>query len=232
MPMNTGLEVFATQPQGDSEVHLVSRAQAGDEAAFAALFEKYKRSVYSLCLRMTRASADAEDLTQDVFLLLFRKISLFRGESAFSTWLYRLVVNAVLARLRKQGTKNVSLEQEIYPDGGQVQAGVGAPDPRLRHYLDRLNLERAIASLPPSYRAVFALYVVHGYEHSEIAKLMNCSVGNSKAQLHKARRKLRAWLLHDHRQRSTPAPAKRWARKPGVKAGSGFMPVATAPSPS
>jgi RNA polymerase sigma-70 factor, ECF subfamily len=209
---------------------LISRAQAGDETAFAALFEKYKRSVYSLCLRMTRASADAEDLTQDVFLLLFRKITLFRGESAFSTWLYRLVINAVLARLRKQNSKNVSLEQETFPDGNRVQAGIGAPDPRLRYYLDRLNLERAIASLPPTYRAVFALYVVHGYEHSEIAKLMNCSVGNSKAQLHKARRKLRAWLLGDRRARVGPKTANQWPKRANAPAISASMRLAAARS--
>ena len=209
---------------------MISRAQAGDETAFAALFEKYKRSVYSLCLRMTRASADAEDLTQDVFLLLFRKITLFRGESAFSTWLYRLVINAVLARLRKQNSKNVSLEQETFPDGNRVQAGIGAPDPRLRYYLDRLNLERAIASLPPTYRAVFALYVVHGYEHSEIAKLMNCSVGNSKAQLHKARRKLRAWLLGDRRARVGPKTANQWPKRANAPAISASMRLAAARS--
>ena len=225
--MNKSFEVFAVSPN-DSEIDLVSRAQAGDEAAFATLFEKYKRSVYSLCLRMTRASADAEDLTQDVFLLLFRKISLFRGESAFSTWLYRLVINAVLARLRKQDMKSVSLEQEAYPDGESLQAGIGAPDPRLRYYIDRLNLERAIASLPPTYRAVFALYVEQGYEHSEIAKLMNCSVGNSKAQLHKARRKLRAWLLGDHRGRTASGAVSRWSNHPRSKAVAGLIPVAAA----
>jgi RNA polymerase sigma-70 factor, ECF subfamily len=228
MSMNADFRAARTPRKSESDGQLVSRAQAGDEAAFAALFEKYKRSVYSLCLRMTRVSADAEDLTQDVFLLLFRKITLFRGDSAFSTWLYRMVVNAVLARLRKQSTRSVSLEQETGPDGSTVQAVIGAPDPRLRHYIDRLNLERAIANLPPSYRAVFALYVVHGYEHSEIAKLMNCSVGNSKAQLHKARRKLRAWLLHDHRERPVSRPAGRWAAKPEPMAAPGLMQVAAA----
>ncbi|HEY6271341.1 MAG TPA: sigma-70 family RNA polymerase sigma factor [Terriglobales bacterium] len=196
--------------EGSSEVHLVSRAQAGDEAAFAALFEKHKRGVYSLSLRMTRVPADAEDLTQDVFLLLFRKISMFRGDSAFSTWLYRLVMNAALARLRKQGARNVSLGTQGQPQEEKFRPEIGAPDPRLRYCIDRLNLERAISSLPPSYRAVFTLYVVHGYEHSEIAQIMNCSVGNSKAQLHKARQKLRAWLHLDWRR-----PAGSVSRWPG-----------------
>ena len=191
--MKADSKAAVTGCQPEPEGKLISRAQAGDEAAFAALFEKHKRSVYSLCLRLTRVPADAEDLTQDVFLLLFRKIAMFSGRSAFSTWLYRLATNAALARLRKKGGRNLSLEQED-PHGRPYQREIGAPDPQLRFYIDRISLERAISNLPPAYRAVFALYVVHGYEHSEIAKMMNCSVGNSKAQLHKARRKLRAWL--------------------------------------
>jgi len=198
--MSVDCERSPGRSEANSESHLVSRAQAGDEAAFAALFEKHKRGVYALSLRMTRAPADAEDLSQEVFLLLFRKISLFRGESAFSTWLYRMVVNAALARLRRQGARNVPFEREGESRRENVRPEAGAQDPRLRHCLDRLTLERAISSLPPTYRAVFILYVVHGYEHSEIARIMNCSVGNSKAQLHKARQKLRAWLHFDRRQ--------------------------------
>lgn len=210
--MNVDYERSAGGRDASSEVHLVSRAQAGDEAAFAALFEKHKRGVYALSLRMTRVPADAEDLTQDVFLLLFRKISMFRGDSAFSTWLYRMVVNAALARLRKQSARNVPFEKEGESRKENLRPEIGAHDPRLRHCLDRLTLERAISSLPPTYRAVFTLYVIHGYEHSEIARIMNCSVGNSKAQLHKARLKLRAWL---HLDRSQPARSTScWTTRP------------------
>src|SRR5215472_16312399 len=128
------------------ERELIAGAQAGDESAFAALFEKHERVVYSLSLRILRTPADAEDVTQDVFLLLFRKISMFRGESAFSTWLYRLTANAALSRLRKPGIKNASCQQE----GCRTRelSERSSPDPRLRHGIDRLSLEQAISSLP------------------------------------------------------------------------------------
>lgn len=175
------------------EGHLIARAQAGDEAAFAALFERHKHHVYAICLRMTRIASDAEDLTQEVFLLLFRKIALFRGDSAFSTWLYRLTVNVALSQLRRKTLRSVTLEPED-AGGDFVHSEVGAADQRLSYCLDRMFLEQAILSLAPSYRAAFTLYELHGYAHKEIAEIMNWSVGNSKSQLHKARRKLRALL--------------------------------------
>ena len=175
------------------EGHLIARAQAGDEAAFAALFERHKHHVYAICLRMTHIASDAEDLTQEVFLLLFRKIAMFRGDAAFSTWLYRLTVNVALSQLRRKSLPSVTLEPED-ADGDFIHAEVGAVDRRLSYCLDRLFLEQAILSLAPSYRAAFTLYELHGYAHKEIAEIMNWSVGNSKSQLHKARRKLRALL--------------------------------------
>jgi RNA polymerase sigma-70 factor, ECF subfamily len=175
------------------EGHLIARAQAGDESAFAALFERHKNRVYAICLRMTRVASDAEDLTQEVFLLLFRKIALFHGDSAFSTWLYRLTVNVVLSQIRRQSLRFVALEPED-ADGDFVHPEIGVADRRLSFCLDRLILEQAILGLAPSYRAAFALYELHGYAHKEIAEIMNWSVGNSKSQLHKARRKLRVLL--------------------------------------
>lgn len=183
-----------------SETQLVRRAQKGDEEAFAALFEAHKRRVYSLCLRMTGNTAEAEDLTQEAFLQLFRKISTFRGESAFSTWLHRLAVNVVLMHLRKKGLQQVSLDE---PDNSQeepVKRDYGDEDRRLLGSVDRVGLEKAIAELPHGYRTVFVLHDVEGYEHNEIAEIMNCSVGNSKSQLHKARLKLRDWLREDRRR--------------------------------
>jgi RNA polymerase sigma-70 factor (ECF subfamily) len=181
-----------------SETHLerdlIASAQAGNESAFAALFERHKRVVYSLSLRILRVPADAEDVTQDVFLLLFRKISMFRGESAFSTWLYRLATNAALSRLRKGDIKYEACQPEGRPSERSSATIEGAADPRLRHCVDRLTLEQAISGLPTSYRSVFALYVVHGYKHREIAKMLNCSVSSSKTQLHKARQRLRLRL--------------------------------------
>jgi len=186
-----------------AERYLVARAQQGDEAAFAEIFERYKRRVYALCLRLTGVPADAEDLTQDVFLLLFRKISTFRGESAFSTWLHRLVANVAFMHLRKKTRPPVSLDGGAALDG-TVRCEVADYDLRLEGCIDRVTLEQAIAELPPGYRAVYALYELQGYGHHEIAEIMNWSVGNSKSQLHKARRKLRARILSC---RTRPWPA-------------------------
>ncbi|PYV28963.1 MAG: RNA polymerase subunit sigma-24 [Acidobacteria bacterium] len=185
-------------PKAASETQLIARAQRGDESAFAALFEAHKRRVYSLCLRMTGDVAEAEDLSQEAFLQLFRKIGTFRGESAFSTWLHRLVVNVVLMHLRKKGIQQVPLEETDSSQEEPVRREYGDEDKRLMRSIDRISLDRAIAQLPPGYRAVFVLHDVEGYEHNEIAQIMNYSVGNSKSQLHKARLKLRDWL-REHR---------------------------------
>jgi len=205
-----------------SESDLIARAQQGDEAAFAEIFERYKRRVYSLCLRMTRVPADAEDLTQDVFLLLFRKISSFRRESAFSTWLHRLVTNVAFMHLRKKSRPQVSLDDPGPSPDEPVRREVGDHDLRLKGCIDRITLERAIAKLPPGYRAVYALYELQGYGHHEIAEIMNWSVGNSKSQLHKARRKLRAWV-QARRNRPSPATLSKEPtdRKPGDFASAG-----------
>ena len=181
-------------PKAASETQLVARAQHGDEEAFAALFDMHKRRVYSLCLRMTGNTAEAEDLTQEAFLQLFRKISTFRGESAFSTWLHRLAVNVVLMHLRKKGLQQISLDEVDSSQDEPVRRDYGDHDRRLMGSIDRIGLSRAIAELPPGYRTVFVLHDVEGYEHNEIAEIMKCSVGNSKSQLHKARMKLREWL--------------------------------------
>lgn len=184
-------------PKAAPETQLIARAQQGDEQAFAALFEVHKRRVYSLCLRMTGNTAEAEDLTQEAFLQLFRKIGTFRGESAFSTWLHRLAVNVVLMRLRKKGLQQVSLDEVDTSGDEPVKRDYGDDDRRLIGSIDRIGLSRAIAELPPGYRSVFVLHDVEGYEHNEIAEIMKCSVGNSKSQLHKARMKLREWLRQE-----------------------------------
>jgi RNA polymerase sigma-70 factor, ECF subfamily len=145
--------------------------------------------------------SDAEDLMQEAFLQLFRKIGTFRGESAFSTWLHRMTVNVVLMRLRKKSLPVASLEETTEPDeeSGGPRKDPGAPDLRLTGAVDRVNLERSIEKLPPGYRTVFTLHDVQGYEHNEIAGIMGCSVGNSKSQLHKARTKLRDLLQEEIR---------------------------------
>lgn len=198
-----------TASKAASETQLIARAQRGEEAAFEALFNLHKRRVFSLCLRMTGDTTEAEDLAQEAFLQLFRKISTFRGESAFTTWLHRLVVNVVLMHLRKKGIQQVSLDEPDTSQDEPIKRDYGADDLRLLGSIDRIRLIRAIESLPPGYRAVFVLHDVEGYEHNEIARLMNCSVGNSKSQLHKARLKLRELLRSSETERvneSEPIP--------------------------
>ncbi len=189
----------ATKPVTEAEA--IRLAQAGDAAAFELLYQLHSRRVYALCLRMVNNPADAEDLMQDAFLQLFRKIGTFRGESAFSTWLHRMTVNVVLMRLRKKSLPVASLEETTEPDEetGGPRKDIGAPDLRLSGAVDRVNLERSVGKLPPGYRTVFVLHDVQGYEHNEIAEIMGCSVGNSKSQLHKARTRLRDLLQEELR---------------------------------
>jgi RNA polymerase sigma-70 factor (ECF subfamily) len=181
-----------------TEAEAIRLAQRGDAAAFERLYRLHNRRVYSLCLRMVSNTAEAEDLTQEAFLQLFRKIQTFRGESAFSTWLHRLAVNVVLMKLRKKSLPESSLEEITEPDeeSGGPRKDIGAPDQLLTGSIDRVNLGRAIEQLPPGYKTVFVLHDVQGYEHNEIAEIMKCSIGNSKSQLHKARMRLRE-LLHE-----------------------------------
>jgi RNA polymerase sigma-70 factor (ECF subfamily) len=179
-----------------SEADAIEKAKQGDAEAFRALYDRHKRRVYSLCLRMTANTAEAEDLTQEAFLQLYRKIATFRGESAFSTWLHRLSVNVVLMHLRKKGLPVVSLEETTQAGGEEdtPKKDFGAEDVALAGSIDRLQLQRAVESLPPGYRTIFVLHDVQGYEHNEIAGIVGCSIGNSKSQLHKARMKLRDLL--------------------------------------
>jgi RNA polymerase sigma-70 factor, ECF subfamily len=178
-----------------ADAEIIERAQRGDAEAFRMLYERHKRRVYSLCLRMTANTAEAEDLAQEAFLQLYRKIGTFRGESAFSTWLHRLSVNVVLMHLRKKSLPVVSLEETTQNvEDDTPRRDFGADDVSLAGSIDRLQLQRAVDSLPPGYRTIFVLHDVEGYEHNEIAKIAGCSVGNSKSQLHKARMKLRDLL--------------------------------------
>src|SRR5580698_4702868 len=192
------------QPVALTESEAIRLAQAGNAAAFEFLYQLHGRRVYALCLRMVGNPADAEDLMQEAFLQLFRKIGTFRGESAFSTWLHRMTVNVVLMRLRKKSLPTDSLEETLDPDqeNSSPKRDVGAPDLRLSGAVDRVNLERSIEKLPPGYRTVFVLHDVQGYEHNEIADIMGCSVGNSKSQLHKARTRLRELLQEEVRQQA------------------------------
>lgn len=178
----------------NSGAELIARAQQGDSQAFATLFETHKSRIYAICLRMTNNMAEAEDLTQDAFIHVFRKLSTFRGDSAFSTWLYRIAVNTVLMHFRKKSNRQISLDQPAQADSGLPKREYGRADDRLTGSVDRLALARAINELPPGYRAIFLMHEVQGYEHQEIAKLLHCSIGNSKSQLHKAKLRMRRLL--------------------------------------
>jgi len=188
---------------GLSEAEAIELAKQGNAEAFEALYDLHKRRVYSLCLRMTANTAEAEDLTQEAFLQLFRKIGTFRGESAFSTWLHRMAVNVVLMRLRKKGLPVVPLEETVETEEDTPKKELGGPDPALAGSIDRLQLERAIEALPPGYRSIFVLHDVEGFEHNEIADMVGCSIGNSKSQLHKARMKLRELLKTSRAAKAT-----------------------------
>lgn len=203
-PSDPGVSTSSQQVKPLSEGEAIRLAQAGDAAAFEFLYELHGRRVYALCLRMVGNPSDAEDLMQEAFLQLFRKIGTFRGESAFSTWLHRMTVNVVLMRLRKKSLPVASLEETTEPDEdtGGPRKDIGAPDLKLSGAVDRVNLERSIDKLPPGYRTVFVLHDVQGYEHNEIAGIMGCSVGNSKSQLHKARTKLRDLLQEEVREQA------------------------------
>jgi RNA polymerase sigma-70 factor (ECF subfamily) len=176
------------------ESKLITQAQNGDPIAFAVLYEAHRPRIQAVCLRMTNNIAEAEDLTQDAFIYVFRKLSTFRGDSAFSTWVHRVAVNTVLMHFRRKGKRQVSLEQPHPQETDGPKREFGRIDERLAGCADRLALAEAIDELPPGYRAIFLLHEVQGFEHQEIARRLHCSIGNSKSQLHKAKLRLRELL--------------------------------------
>jgi RNA polymerase sigma-70 factor (ECF subfamily) len=186
------------------EQETIRLAQAGDAAAFEQLYRRYSGRVYALCLRITKNDSEAEDLTQEAFLLLFRKIHTFRGESKFSTWLHTLTFNVVLMRLRKKRCPEVSFDTllETGEEDSKPLIEFGAPDLRLTGVIDRMNLSRAIAQLPDGCKRMFILHDVEGYEHHEIAAIVGCTIGNSKSQLFKARARLRKLVQEALRSRA------------------------------
>jgi RNA polymerase sigma-70 factor (ECF subfamily) len=180
--------------RGAANLELVKRAQEGDSEAFAALFHAHKARIYSICLRMTNNTALAEDLTQNAFMQVFRRLSTFRANSTLSTWLYRIAVNTVLMHYRKKDLGQVSLDEPSHHDSKLVRREYGVRDGRLVGSVDRIMLARAIKDLPTGYKKIFLLHEVEGYEHQEIAKMLACSVGNSKSQLSKAKLRIREIL--------------------------------------
>jgi len=192
--------------RNESEAGLLRRAQNGEEEAFATLYQLHKKRVYSVCLQMTKDVADAEDLTQEAFMQVFRSVNSFRGDSAFSTWLHRIAVNTVLMKLRRRKSSLlVSLDEPVSTDSQSLKREIGKADPALRGAIDRIALHRAIEELPAGCRQVFDLHEVEGYQHHEIAQLLQCSIGNSKSQLHKAKMKMRDVLFPKRRIRRVKA---------------------------
>lgn len=170
---------------------LTQMAAKGDMAAFEEVYNRHHRRVYSICLRMLKSPTEAEDLTQDVFIQLYRKVGSFRGDSAFTTWLHRMTVNQVLMHFRKRTVKyEKTTEEGDTPD----QAVTGTANPERMRIVDKIALDNAVAQLPDGYRNVFLLHDVEGFEHEEVARILGCSVGTSKSQLHKARLKLQKLL--------------------------------------
>ncbi len=182
-------EVFDIGASNDFQ--LAKQAASGDMFAFEELYNRHHRRVFSLCMRMLSNTHEAEDLTQEVFIQLYRKIGSFRGDSAFTTWLHRMTVNQVLMHFRK---RNVKFEKTTEEGEVPIQVVMGTSDPLNMPIVDRIALDSAIAQLPAGYKSVFVLHDVEGYEHEEVAKILGCSVGTSKSQLHKARLKMRKLL--------------------------------------
>jgi RNA polymerase sigma-70 factor (ECF subfamily) len=152
---------------------------------------------------MLQNTAEAEDLTQDVFIQLYRKIGSFRGDSAFTTWLHRMTVNQVLMHFRK---RNVKFEKTTEEGETPVQIVVGTENSARMPIVDKIALDKAISLLPNGYRSVLVLHDIQGYEHEEVARILGCSVGTSKSQLHKARLKMRKLL----KKKSPPRLVRAW----------------------
>jgi len=182
---------------------LAQNAAIGDLGAFETIYQRHHRRVYSVCLRMLQNATEAEDLTQEVFIQLYRKIGSFRGDSAFTTWLHRMTVNQVLMHFRK---RSVKYEKTTEEGETPVQIVAGTENAQKMPVVDRIAIDNAIALLPNGYRNVFVLHDVEGYEHEEVARILGCSVGTSKSQLHKARLKMRKLL----QKKSAPKLAPMW----------------------
>src|SRR5690242_13387147 len=175
--------------RGNSDV---ARAAAGDRSAFERVYREHVNRVFSLCARMSGDRTRAEELTQDVFVRAWEKLTLFRGESSFSTWLHRLTVNVVLNARKTEGRQRARIEEPGGDDDGidALPGTIGSPlAPG-----DLLDLEAAITTLPPGARRVFVLHDVEGYKHEEIAEMLGVTSGATKAQLHRARLLLREAL--------------------------------------
>ena len=174
---------------GDRE--LAARCLAGDRDAFEALYRQHSSRLYNLAYRMSGGPADADDLLQEIFLQAYRKLGRYKGDSSLGTWLYRLAVNLCLDRLRSRQGRMDSVTDSLDEEDARPVVAPGRPT---ELNVTRMDLERAVGELPPSYRSAFVLHDVEGYQHDEIARMLDITEGSSKSLLHKARRRLRTLL--------------------------------------
>ena len=174
-----------------TDYELTQSIGRGVISGIGVLYQRHRPLVYSICLRMTGNTSEAEDLTQEIFIQLLGKAGSFRGDSKFSTWLYRFTTNHVLMYFRR-----TTRRRERFPYLADEFAAIrNMAVPLGPQVLDRIALDAALAKLPSGSRSVFLKFDVEGYNHAEIAAIFGCSEGNSKSQLHKARRKLRQLLF-------------------------------------
>jgi RNA polymerase sigma-70 factor, ECF subfamily len=186
------------------ETAVVKLACDGDAEAFAFLYGKYRNRIHATCLRMIKDPFLAEDMLQETFLSAFRRIRTFRSDSLFSTWLHRIAVNLILMHFRRCKTSPIENANVELPntDGDPIEAEYFRfEDRQLTHAMERIELNNAINSLPQGYRTMFVLHDIEGFQHTEIAAILNCSPGNTKSQLFKARKRLRK-LLMDHKAKT------------------------------
>jgi RNA polymerase sigma-70 factor (ECF subfamily) len=191
-------ELFAqmtAEPRDDGSVEreAITRAQRGELGAFEELYRRQAGRVFALCLRMSGDPVRARELTQDVFIRAWERLESYRGDAAFATWMHRLAVNVVLtaARTDKRRTSRVALGEDLANDGAaKVGEGFARPD----SVESRIDLERAIAQLPPGARNVFVLHDIEGYKHEEIARMTGSAEGTLRAQLFRARKLLMEML--------------------------------------
>jgi RNA polymerase sigma-70 factor (ECF subfamily) len=183
-----------SSPDNLSLVDAVRKAHDGDTSAFDTIYRRHQQHVYAICLRMVRDPVEAEDLTQETFVLLLRKIHTFRGEAAFSSWLYRLATNVVLMSFRQKRPASVPIDETTIEPSTEGPGEFGRTDYRRQGFLDRITLHAAVDSLPDGYRTAFILHDMEGYRHTEVARILGCSIGNSKSQSHRARKRLRELL--------------------------------------
>jgi RNA polymerase sigma-70 factor (ECF subfamily) len=171
------------------ELALARLASSGDESAFERLYRAHSGRVFALCLRLSGSRQRATELTQDVFVQVWRRLSSWRGDSALASWIYRLTVNLVLSNVRGEKRRQKhEMNDEETTDSGRGTGDIGVVRPA--SVGEAIDLERAIATLPPGARTVFVLHDVEGYRHDEIAKMTGTAEGTCRAQLHRARKLL------------------------------------------